>query len=131
MNFLEVIGSITSMVIVCLLCLILISFLQYKIKEIKESINSITIKSGATLLDYSKNLDIITNKDIEIKFKKRKIIEATINDKNIHCYAWGINKRAAQSKLERELIDTIVKEYEGTHYDTYIIDNYIDDIDSR
>ena len=131
MNFLEVIGGITLIVIVCLLCLILVSFLQYKIKQIKESVNSITIKSGATLLDYSKNLDILTNKDIEIKFKKRKIIEATVNDKNIHCYAWGINKRAAQSKLERELIDTVVKEYEGTHHNTYITDNYVEDINSR
>lgn len=40
----------------------------------------------------------------------------------------GYNKRAAQSKLEKELINLITDEYEDNHYNTCMTENYIENI---
>lgn len=128
MNFLEIVGTMAILIVASFIILEVIGLINVFIKKIKEWQSTITIEKGTLFFNHDKKLRITTNKDINVKFKRKWVVEATVKDKNIHTYAWGFNKKAARNKLEKELINLITDEYEDKHYNTYVTENYIENI---
>ena len=128
MNFLETVGAIAILIVASFIILIIIGSIDNLINKIKEWQSTTIIENGTLFFNHDRKLRITTNKDIKVKFKRKWIVEATVQDKNIYKRGWGINKRAAQNELEKELINLITDEYEDNHYNTYMTENYIENI---
>lgn len=92
MNFLEIVATIAILIITSFIILIIISSIDNPIKKIKEWQSITTIENGTLFFNHDKKLRISTNKDIKVKFKRKWIVEATVQDKYIYKYAWDIIK---------------------------------------
>lgn len=127
-NIIMSIGYVTILIIVVCLVTIVVDEINNKIKKYKYSKNTQIIKSGTCFFNHDKNLKIITKKDIKVKFKKRTVIEATIDDNRIWSYAWGMTKEYAKRDLEKEIINSITEYYENGCLQQYIINDYIEEV---
>lgn len=127
-NIIMSIGYVTILIIVVCLVTIVVDEINNKIKKYKYSKNTQIIKSGTCFFNHDKNLKIITKKDIKVKFKKRTVIEATIDDNRIWSYAWGMTKEYAKRDLEKEIINSITEYYENGYLQQNSINDYIEEV---
>jgi len=127
-NVAMLIGYIVILIMAVCLIVIVVDKINNKIKKHKDSKNTRIIESGTCFFNHDKNLKIYTKKDIKIKFKKRTVIEATIDDDRIWDYAWGMTKGYAKKNLEKEIIKAATEKYEDGNLQQYIINGYIGEI---
>ena len=122
------IGYATILLMIAGLITMVVYEINNKIKRYKDSKNTRVIESGTCFFNHDKKIKIYTKKDIKIKFKKRMVIEATIDDNRIWDYAWGMTKGYAKKNLEKEIIKAATEKYEDGNLQQYIINDYIGEI---
>lgn len=127
-NIAMLIGYVFILIMIVGLIGIIVDKINSKVKEYKDSKNTKVIESGTCFFNHDKNLKIYTKKDIKIKFKKRMVIEATIDDDRIWDYAWGMTKGYAKKNLEKEIIKDVTGKYEDGDLKQCIINDYIGEI---
>lgn len=114
----------------CFIVLFLMFILYVKMGDLfhkyRESKNSEIIKKGTTY--YRRGLMITFAKDVKIKFKKRIVVESSLEGCNWGF--WGLDKTKSKQELERAFLEEIVNGYEeGVLEDLILYQKYVEKVE--